>query len=172
MTGSFFKFGLSVVVAGAALAFFSSPLSAQVLPGEPAPVGAPGMPPPAAEGAAIHSYLCMQREIAFLRARMVARRQALAALKGRLAALEQRLARERRRIDVNNPQQVARYKALLERRDALAEHGLKPAVAAARRATLRYNAVVGAYNARYANRPFDSVLVEQIRATLSCGPGR
>jgi hypothetical protein len=174
---SFLDLGRAVVLAGGVLAVLAGPLSAQVMPGEPPPgspppPGAPAFVPPAGEGEAIHSYLCMQRRIGALRAQMLEKTQALDGLRRRLAALNAELERAHRHVDVNNPQSVARYKALLERRDTLAEHSWRPAVIAARQATFRYNAAVRAYNARYANRPYDAVLVAQIRANLSCGPAR
>ena len=80
------------------------------------------------------------------------------------------MARERSTIDVNNPDAVARFKALLERRDAAYRQSVGPVHADATQSTARYNARVNEYNARCANRPFNSVLVAQIQPTLSCPP--
>lgn len=166
-----------MILAGGILAFLVSPLAAQVMPGEPPPSGyaraRSGVSvPPQGGREAIHSYLCMQRRIAALRARMETRKEAAQALRRRLAVLDARLRREHPRVAVNNPRSVGHYKALLERRDALEEHSWRPAVMAARQATFRYNAAVHAYNARYASRPFDAARVAQVRATLSCRPLR
>jgi hypothetical protein len=167
MRRSFFNFGRPVVLAGAILAYLAGTLAAQ-----PAPEAPPGYPSPADEAAAIHAYLCLQREIAALRADMTAKQQALAAVRQQLAALNEELAGERSRIDVNNPEAVAHYKVLLERRDALAKNSLAPAIAADREAVERYDAAVQTYNERYANRSYDSDMVAQIRANLSCAPSR
>ena len=80
------------------------------------------------------------------------------------------LEAERARMDVNNPQSVARFRQLVERRDDLFKQASGRATAEAQAATQRYNARVGEYNARCANRPMDPVLMSRIRPTLTCPP--
>jgi hypothetical protein len=87
-----------------------------------------------------------------------------------LSDLDSQLARDRSMINVNNPDAVARYKALLERRDAAYRQSIGPVHADATQATAQYNQRVGEYNARCANRPFNSALVAQVQATLACPP--
>jgi len=122
------------------------------------------------EAAEISACLCLQQAVSTLSAEMNARTQALDAVTRELADLDAQVARERSTIDVNNPDAVARFKALLERRDAAYRQSVGPVHADATQSTARYNARVNEYNARCANRPFNSVLVAQIQPTLSCPP--
>ena len=81
-----------------------------------------------------------------------ARLRTLAADNQQLTDLDAQLASARSRIDPNNAEAVAGYKALLERRDA-AYRQISPAQSAAAAAVGRYNASVGEYNQRCAGRP-------------------
>jgi hypothetical protein len=125
------------------------------------------VPPEAAE---IAACLCLQQAVSTLGAEMNARNQALDAVSRQLADLDAQLARDKAAIDVNNPDSVARYKALLERRDAAYRQSIGAVHADATQATARYNQRVGEYNARCANRPFNSAIVAQVQATLACPP--
>jgi hypothetical protein len=125
------------------------------------------IPPEVAE---IGACLCLQQAVATLSAEMNAKKQALDAVTRQLADLDAQLASERSTLNVNNPDAVARYKALLEQRDAAYRQSIGPIHADATQATARYNARVNEYNARCANRPFNSAIVAQIQATLVCPP--
>ena len=123
------------------------------------------------EPAEINACVCLQLASAALAADKDAKSQALAADNQQLADLDAQLASARSRIDPNNAQAVAGYKALLERRDAA--HGqISPAQSAAAAAVARYNASVGEYNQRCAGRPFNSELAAQIQAHPNCPPLR
>ena len=126
------------------------------------------IPPP--EPAAIASCLCLQQSVAAFSADMSAKNQALDAVKNQLSDLDSQLAREKPQVNVNNPDAVARYKALLEQRDASYRQSIGPVHADATQATARYNARVNEYNARCANQPFNSALVAQVQAQLVCPP--
>ena len=121
------------------------------------------------EPAEINACVCLQLASAALAAEKDAKSQALAAANQQLADLDAQLASARARIDVNNPDSVAGYKALLERRDA-AYRQISPAQSAAAAAVARYNASVGEYNQRCAGRPFSSELQAQIQAHPNCPP--
>ena len=125
------------------------------------------VPPEVAE---INACLCLQQAVGALSAEMNTKNQALQAVQRDLADLDAQLASERSAINVNNPDAVARYKALLERRDAAYRQSIGPAHADATQATARYNARVNDYNARCANRPFNSALVAEVQARLMCPP--
>jgi hypothetical protein len=118
----------------------------------------------------ITACLCLQRAVSTLSADMNAKRQALDAVTQQLGDLDSQLARERSAINVNNPDAVARYKALLERRDAAYRQSTGPVHAQAADATARYNARVSEYNAHCANRPFNSAIVAQMQVNLVCPP--
>ena len=123
------------------------------------------------EPAEINACVCLQAASAALAADQDAKSRALAAANQQLANLDAQLASARSGIDINNPESVARYKALLERRDA-AYGQISPAQSVAAAAVARYNASVGEYNQRCAGRPFNSELVAQIQAHPNCPPLR
>jgi len=144
-------FGLAVLLTARAA-------SAQVPPPVP-------LPPEPAE---ISACLCLQQAVAALSAEMNQRTQALDAVGRQLSDLDAQLAQARANLNVNDPNAVARYKAVLEQRDAAYRQSIGPAHADATQATARYNERVNEYNARCANRPFNSALVADIQAHLSC----
>jgi nitrate/nitrite-specific signal transduction histidine kinase len=123
------------------------------------------------EAAEINACACLRLASGALAADKDAKSQALAAANQQLADLDAQLASARARIDVNNPDSVANYKALLERRDA-AYRQISPAQSDAAQAVARYNASVDDYNRRCAGRPFNSELEAQIQAHPNCPPSR
>jgi hypothetical protein len=125
------------------------------------------LPPEMAE---ITACLCLQQAVSALSAEMNARKQALDTVIRQLSDLDSQLARDRSTLDVNNPDAVARYKALLERRDGAYRQSVGPVHADATQATARYNARVSEYNTRCANRPFNSAIVAQMQVNLVCPP--
>jgi hypothetical protein len=122
------------------------------------------------EMADIRACLCLQQAVSALSAEMNAKKQALDTVARQLADLDSQLARDKSTINVNNPDAVARYKALLERRDAAYRQSIGPVHAEAEQATARYNAQVNEYNAHCANRPFNSAIVAQMQVNLVCPP--
>jgi len=142
---------------GLAAALAPAVTSAQVLPPEPVEIAA---------------CLCLQQSVSAFGAQMNTKNQGLETVKRQLADFDAQLARDRSTINVNNPDAVARYKALLEQRDAAYRQSIGPAYSDATQATARYNQRVGEYNARCANRPFNSAIVAQVQATLACPPLR
>jgi hypothetical protein len=126
--------------------------------------------PVSSDPAEITRCLCMEQGISTLSADMSAKTQALAAVRQQLAGLDAQLDSARRNEDVNNPSSVAGEKALLVQRDAVYQQSLGPVVTDADQATARYNAHVTAYNSECASRSFDSVIMAQIQAHLSCPP--
>lgn len=128
--------------------------------------------PMSSDPAEITTCLCMEQGISTLSANMSAKTQALAAVRQRLAGLDAQLEQAKRNEDVNNPSSVANEKAILAQRDAAYQQSLGPVVSDADQATARYNAEVNTYNGSCANRMFDSVMMAQIEAHLSCPPLR
>lgn len=128
----------------------------------------PATAQPAGEAAAIHACLCMEQSMASLSQEMTAKNEALDAVRRELADLDAQLRQEYPKVEVNNPQSEERYKALLHRRDAAYQRSLGPVYSQAATATARYNVLVRQYNERCAHRPFDSALMAQMRASLSC----
>lgn len=120
--------------------------------------------------AEITTCLCMQQGVAALSSDMSAKTQALAAVRQHLAGLDAQLAQARPNVDVNNPDLVGRYKALLQQRDAAYQQSLGPVVTDADQATARYNSHVAQYNAQCASRQFNADMMAQIQAHLSCPP--
>jgi hypothetical protein len=120
--------------------------------------------------AEITACLCQQQAVATLSADMSAKTQALAGARQHVADLDAQLLQARQHIDVNNADSEAQYKALLTQRDQAYQASIGPVVGEADQATARYNAHVNQYNAQCANRIFDSVMMAQLQATLSCPP--
>jgi hypothetical protein len=127
---------------------------------------------PPSEAAEIDRCLCMQQQISQLSAEMSAKMAALRRTDRRLAELNTQLRRERPVLDVNDPAAVEHFKVLLEERDATWKDSVGPVWTAANDAVALYNARVREYNDSCAHRLFDSALMQQIRATLTCrAPG-
>ena len=144
----------AAAVGGALLAVCSSAGAQVPLPNVPAEMNA---------------CLCLQQAAGTLAAEKDAKTQALAAVNRQLTDLDAQLAAERPQVDVNNPDSVSRYKALLVRRDA-AFGQISPAQADAARAVARYNANVDEYNQRCTRLPFDPGLAAAMQPHLNCPP--
>jgi hypothetical protein len=118
--------------------------------------------------AEINACLCLEQQVEATSQSMNNATQALAAARQHLADLNAELARERPLVDVNNPSSVDHYKALLEERDAAYRESTGPVVTEADQAVARYNALVSQYDSQCANHPFDSAMLQEMRAHLSC----
>jgi hypothetical protein len=156
------------------LALFGAPAGAQA---PPYPLPPPGpypaaMPPPgpAGEGAQIAACLCDHQQIAALGAEMNAKKHSLDQIRQELADLDAQLERARPTVDVNNPESVERYKALLERHDRAYQRSVGPIVTDTVAAVNRYNERVNAYNRDCGHQLFDAALMAQVNATLACPP--
>jgi multidrug resistance efflux pump len=113
---------------------------------------------------------CLSLAVEALGADLAAKRQAYDGLQGEIGQLDNQLQGARARMDVNNPADTARFRQLLERRDALFQRSTGPAFSDLSQATDRYGARVQEYNGRCAGRPLDPGLVAQARATRACPP--
>lgn len=133
------------------------------------PLAAPA-PPAAPEAADIAACLCLKQAVDALSTAMTAKQRSYDAMRDELARLDAELQAARAGIDVNNPQSVARFRQLLERRDAVFRRSAGAGVGDVAGAVERYNARVNEYNARCANRPRDPDLLGRVQATLSCPP--
>ncbi len=127
-------------------------------------------PPPGGEPADIAACLCLGQTVTTLNADMTAQQQAYAAARGELTRLDAQLESARAGMDVNDPASVARFRQLLEQRDAAFRRSTGLVTGDLNRAIARYNARVNDYNARCANRPRNPELLAQVQATLSCPP--
>jgi multidrug resistance efflux pump len=137
-----------------------------------APPAAAQAPPPAAaaEAGEVAACLCLGQDMERLNAEMAAAQSAYDRERDELAQLDGELAQQRAAIDVNNPAAVARFRQLLERRDALFRRSSGPQIGALSEAVARYNDRVSEYNARCASRPRDPALLAQVQARLACPP--
>jgi hypothetical protein len=116
----------------------------------------------------IHDCLCLEQQVEATSQAMNNATQALAAARQHLADLNAELARERPLVNVNNPNSVDHYKALLEERDAAYRESIGSVVTDADRAVTRYNALVNRYDGECANHPFNSEILHEEQANLSC----
>jgi hypothetical protein len=122
--------------------------------------------------AEINACLCLQQGNEALSREMSVRTQALAEIRQHLADLDAELVHDRPMVQVNDPDSVARYKALLDRRDAAYRQSIGPVVSQADQAVARYNAQVNEYNARCAGHPFNAEMMAEMQTHLSCSAPR
>ena len=155
---------LSVGLAALAAAL---PAAAQAPPPPPPPYAAPAAPL-SPEAADIAQCLCLGQAVSALGAEMAAQQRAYAASRESLNQLDAELEAARARVDVNNPQSVAQFRQLLERRDAALRRSNGVVSGDLNSVIARYNARTNEYNARCANRPRDPGLLASVQATLSC----
>ena len=148
---------VAMLCAGVAALAAASPASAQA-------------PPPSAEAAEIAACLCLGQAVAALNNDMTAQQRSHDAARADLAQLDVQLQSARAGINVNDPQAVARFRQLLEQRDAAFARSTSLATGELGSAIERYNARVNEYNSRCANRPRDPNLLGRVQATLSCPP--
>src|SRR5207248_8717826 len=116
----------------------------------------------------IAACLCLRRAVDAFGAEMAAKQQDLADLRAQLDRATTELETTRNRMDVNEPQAVARFRQMLDQRDALFRRASGDAVADAGSATERYNQRSQEYNARCANKPMDPGLLQRAEASLAC----
>ena len=114
--------------------------------------------------------VCLRIAVDALGAELAARRQSYDGMQAEIGQIDNQLAAERNTMDVNNPAAVARFRQLLERRDALFQQSSGPGFSALSAATDRYGSRVQEWNARCAGRPMDPGVVAQARATGACPP--
>ena len=169
-------FGTAAIAVGVA-ALLAAPAGAQAPPPYPPPppptaVAGPVPPPPGppGEAAQVAHCLCERQQIAGLAARMDEKKRALEQIRQELADLDSQLQRARPGVDVNSPESVERYKALLERHDRAYQRSVGPIIADTVAAVNRYNDGVKGYNRDCAHQLFDAPVMAAVRANLVC-PG-
>ena len=114
--------------------------------------------------------VCLRVAVDALGADLAVKRQAYDGMQGEIGQIDNQLQSERSGMDVNNPEAIARFRQLLERRDALFRQSSGPVFGELSAATDRYGARVQEYNARCAGRPMDPALLAQARARGACPP--
>lgn len=161
----------AVLWAGVAAVAAAAPAMAQApLYPSPPPLSAAPVPPASPEAAEIAACLCLGQAVAALSADMTAKQRSYDAVQDELTRLDAQLKSARARIDVDDPQSVARFRQLLEQRDAAFRRSTSLATGDLSRVIERYNSRVGEYNSRCANRPRNPELLGRVQATLSCPP--
>lgn len=156
------------IALGVAIAGCSVTVAEAQAPPYPPPPGVVAPPPGSPEAADIAACLCLRQSVDALSTDMAARRRSYDELKSELARLDAQLEQQRTTIDVNNQEAVAHFRQQLQQRDALFRQSTGAGMGELSGVVDRYNAAVNEYNARCANRPRDPVLVDRVRATLSC----
>ena len=136
----------------------------------PTPVAVP--PPASPEAAEIAFCLCLRQSLDAVGAEMSARQAAYQAVQSEVAALDSQLQSARATLNVDNPEAVAQFRQLLERRDAAFRQSNGSAAGDLTDAVERYNARSTEYNGSCVNRPRNPVLLAQVQASLTCPPPR
>ena len=162
----------AVLWAGVAVFAAISPAVAQAPSYPPPPPPYVAVPAPRLSGEAgdVAACLCLRQAVDVLGADMAAKQRSRDEINAELSRLDAELQRARARVDVNDPAAVARFRQLLEQRDAAFRRSTGLVTGDLSSATTRYNARVNEYNARCSNRPRDPGLVASVQATLSCPP--
>ena len=114
--------------------------------------------------------VCLRVAVDALGADLATKRQAYDGMQGEIGQIDNQLQSDRSRMDVNSPEAIARFRQLLERRDALFRQSTGPVFGELSAATDRYGSRVQEYNARCAGRPMDPALLAQAQATRACPP--
>ena len=164
----------AVCTGAAILALGSAAMAQAPVPVYPAPpVIAPmGMPaaPASPEASEIAACLCLKQAVDTLGAQMAGGRQSYDQTLGELSRLDAQLEQERATLNVNDPAAVARFRQLLQQRDALYRRSSGPVLTDVSQVVARYNARVNEYNARCADRPRNPALIATVQTTLTCPP--
>ena len=105
-------------------------------------------PPPLAA-----TCYCLRQSLDAATADVTAKTAALAAARAELDQLDQQLAALRAQVNVDDPQAVAQFRQLLEKRDAAAKVAGGAALTDSQAATAAYNQAVADYNNQCAGRP-------------------
>ena len=157
---------MAVLWPGVAMVLAISPAVAQAPPYPPPPLAYAPLPYPGLTGEAadIASCLCLQQAIGTLGADMAAKQRDRDAVNNELSRLDAEMQSARASMNVNDPASVARFRQLLEQRDAAFRHSTGLITGDLSSATARYNQRVNEYNARCANRPRDPGLVASVQA--------
>ena len=112
--------------------------------------------------------VCLRVVVDALGQDLAAKRQAYDGLRSEIGQIDGQLEAERTRMDVNSPEAIARFRQLLEHRDALFNRSSGPAFSELSAATDRYGMRQQEYNARCAGRPMDPGLLAG--AARACPP--
>jgi hypothetical protein len=159
----------AVIGAGLAMMAAGSAAMAQAPPPlYPAPPVVVPATPASPEAAEIAACLCLRRSMDTLGAEMTTRQRSYDDVRGELSRLDAQLEQERSGIDVNNPASVARFRQLLQQRDAVFRRSTGAITTDLSSVVERYNVSVNEFNARCANRPQNPALIASVQATLSC----
>ena len=137
-------------------------------------VAAPAMAqvplPQSPEAADIAFCLCLQRAVDGTGAMMTERQGAYEASRREVADLDAQLQSARMSLNVDNPEAIAQFRQLLDRRDAAFRRSSGALFTQYQNTVALHNNRVNEYNARCANRPRNAVLVSQVQASLVCPP--
>jgi hypothetical protein len=139
-------------------------------PPPPPPYGAVPAPPRSGEAGDIAACLCLRQAVDVLGADLAAKQRSRDALNAELSRLDAQLQSARAGMDVNDPAAGARFRQLLDQRDAAYRRSTGLVTGDLSSATSRYNARANEYNTRCANRPRDAALLAGVQASLSCPP--
>jgi len=137
-------------------------------------VAAPAMAqvplPQSPEAADIAFCLCLQRAVDGTGAMMSERHGAYEASRREVADLDARLQSARMSLNVDNPEAIAQFRQLLDRRDAAFRQSSGPLFTQYQNIVALHSDRVNEFNARCANRPRNPVLISQVQAGLVCPP--
>jgi hypothetical protein len=97
--------------------------------------------------------LCLKQVLDNASTDIVAKNSALAAARAELDQLDQQLSAARTSVNINDQDAVARFRQLLEQRDAAAQRAGGTTLAESQAATAAYNDAVSSFNNQCGGRP-------------------
>jgi hypothetical protein len=118
----------------------------------------------------ISGCLCSEAAVAALKDQITQTQQVYDEDRAGVDSLDQQIAQARASVNVSVQGQVEAVKALNLQREQLYAKTYDVDLPALQTAIKAYNDAAGSFGAQCAGRNFDSVLMSQARATLSCPP--
>jgi hypothetical protein len=118
----------------------------------------------------ISGCLCSEAAVAALKDRITQAQQVFDQDRAQVDSLDQQIAQARNSINVQVHAQVDALKALNVQREQLYAQTYDVDLSALQAAIKAYNDAAGAFGAQCAGRNFDSTMMLQARAGLSCPP--
>jgi hypothetical protein len=116
----------------------------------------------------VRACLCAEHSLAQQSDALSKRRAAYEQMKQELTALDTRVLTERPKVNVNDPNAVAAFRQLLEKRDVTQRNFAGDQTTQLDQAVGQYNQGVADFNRDCASKSYDAGVLSQVRGNLTC----